>query len=406
MNGLWGFVLDDPGAKAAVSDLGRMTVAQEPVSDAIVLGPVALASSGGAHRLAATARRTDSGATLGIAIYGSIFNAEEWAGPGAAADLLAAAVLERFVREGHEAWNGLRGDFAIAIWDGRDESLHLACDPFRIQPLFYYLDAQKLVFGSRMRMVTNHPRPMRLEIDPDSLVDVLTGSVIPTPHTVYREVKKLPPGTALVYRSGTITLRPYWSMRFEPDDKNGVRSLARILRERLADAVSCRLQTDHDGNAFGAFLSGGIDSSTVSGLLTRIAGHPIQTFSIGFGEQRFNEIDYARIAAQAFGANHHEYFVQPSDVLTAIPVLLEAFDEPFANASAIPTYYCAKLARENGVDVLYAGDGGDELFAGNERYAFQRLLDYYHQVPAWIRDPVLVPALSVLARTNAAVFVQ
>jgi len=406
MNGLWGFVLADPGAKVPESDLGRMGGTEEPVSDPIVLGPAALASRDSGRRLAATARRIDAGATLGIAIYGSIFNAEEWAEPGAPAGSLAAAILDRFVREGQEAWNRLRGDFAIAIWDGRDDSLTLACDPFRIQPLFYYVDAQKLIFGSRIRMVTSHPRPMRLEIDPDSLIDVLTGSVIPTPHTVYREVKKLPPGTVLVYRSGTVTLRPYWSMRFEPDGKSGAKTLAKTLRERLADAVSCRLQADGNGNAFGAFLSGGIDSSTVTGLLTRISGHPIQTFSIGFGEARFNEMDYARIAARAFGAIHHEYFVQPSDVLIAIPVLLDAYDEPFANASAIPTYYCAKLAREHGVDVLYAGDGGDELFAGNERYAFQRLLDYYHQVPAWIRDPLLVPALSALARTNISVFVQ
>jgi len=406
MSGLWGFALADPGAKASQSEIGPMVGTQDPVPGAVVLGPAALASQGSAHRLAAAARRTDAGATLGIAIYGSIFNAEEWAELGVSAHTLTEAILERFVREGHETWNRLRGDFAIAIWDGRDGSLHLACDPFRVQPLFYYVDAQKLVFGSRMRMLTNHPRPMRLEIDPNSLVDVLTGSVIPTPHTIYRDVKKLPPGTVLTYRSGTITLRPYWNMRFQPDGKSGARSLAKTLRERLADAVACRLKVDADGGGFGAFLSGGVDSSTVTGLLTRISGHPIQTFSIGFGEPRFNEMDYARIAAQAFGANHHEYFVQPSDVLAAIPILLDAYDEPFANASAIPTYYCAKLAREHGVDVLYAGDGGDELFAGNERYALQRLLDYYHQVPAWVREPLLVPAISALARMNIPGFAQ
>lgn len=407
MSGLWGFVLADPGAKAPESELGPMAGTFDGPPSAITLGPAALATSrGSAHREAATARRTDAGATLGIAIYGSIFNRDEWAEPGASGEALAAAVLDRFVREGQEALNRLRGDFAIAIWDGRDGSLYLACDPFRIQPLFYYVDAQKLVFGSRIRMVTHHPRPMRLEIDPDSLVDVLTGSVIPTPYTVYREVKKLPPATVLIYRSGAVTLRPYWSMRFEPDGRSGARSLAKTLRERLSDAVACRLRTDTNGTGFGAFLSGGVDSTTVTGLLTQISARPVQTFSIGFGEPRFNEMEYARIAAKAFGATHHEYFVQPSDVQTAIPTLLDAYDEPFANASAIPTYYCAKLAREHGVDVLYAGDGGDELFAGNERYAFQRLLDYYHQVPAWIRDPVLVPALSALARTRISVFVQ
>jgi asparagine synthase (glutamine-hydrolysing) len=151
------------------------------------------------------------------------------------------------------------------------------------------------------------------------------------------------------------------------------------------------------GIRIGAFLSGGIDSSTVTGILTKLTKAPVKCFSIGFGEQRFNEMEYARIAARHFGAEHHEYYVTPEDTLKAIAIVLESFDEPFANASAIPTYYCAKLAKEHGVDVLYAGDGGDELFAGNERYSAQRLFDYYTRIPQGLRDWIIRPSVTALA---------
>jgi asparagine synthase (glutamine-hydrolysing) len=229
--------------------------------------------------------------------------------------------------------------------------------------------------------------------------------VIPTPGTIYRGVSKLPAGTELVYRSGNTTLRTYWDMTFVDAQRSGERALAGELRDRLEDAMRVRLAGDR-GAAFGAFLSGGIDSTTVLGLATKLSGGPVKSFSIGFGEPRFNEMEYARIAARAYGSEHHEHFVQAADVVRAIPVLLDAYDEPFGNASSIPTYYCAAFAREHGVDILYAGDGGDELFAGNERYSTQRLLDYYHKVPAWLREPVLRPAVEALAATNVSLFVK
>jgi asparagine synthase (glutamine-hydrolysing) len=165
----------------------------------------------------------------------------------------------------------------------------------------------------------------------------------------------------------------------------------------MIDAISVRLEQENSIARIGTFLSGGVDSSTVTGVLTQLAKRSMKSFSIGFQEQRFNEINYARIAARAFGAEHYEYFVSPQDTYDVIPVLLEAFDEPFANASAIPTYYCAKIAREHGVDVLYAGDGGDELFAGNERYATQRLLEYYHMVPKCFIELFVKPLVFTLA---------
>jgi asparagine synthase (glutamine-hydrolysing) len=141
----------------------------------------------------------------------------------------------------------------------------------------------------------------------------------------------------------------------------------------------------------GAYLSGGVDSSTVTGVLTEVLGKPVDTFSIGFGVENFNEINYARLASNAFRSRHHEYFVTPEDTFRAIPLLAGMFDEPYANASAIPAYYCAKMAKENSIDILYAGDGGDELFAGNERYSFMRLFEYYSGLPPWLREAVVKP---------------
>jgi len=131
--------------------------------------------------------------------------------------------------------------------------------------------------------------------------------------------------------------------------------------------------------------------------LGQLLGRPVKTFSIGFDDVQFNEMNYARFAAKTFAAEHHEYFVTPGDTYDTLPLITEIFDEPFANASSIPAYFCAKLAKENAVDVLCAGDGGDELFAGNERYATQRLFDYYRKIPSWIREPVLKPAVFKLA---------
>jgi asparagine synthase (glutamine-hydrolysing) len=169
--------------------------------------------------------------------------------------------------------------------------------------------------------------------------------------------------------------------------------LAAATREALAAAVSDRLRMD-GSRRFGAFLSGGVDSSTVTGLLTRAHGGPVATFSIGFGEELFDELRYARIAAAAFGSRQTEYRVTPRDVAEAVDHVALAFDEPFANASAVPTYYCARLAKEHGIEVLYAGDGGDELYAGNERYAQSRVFERYDRVPALLRKPVLTPAIT------------
>ena len=331
-----------------------------------------------------------------LAFHGSLYNpgafltGEEDTNP-------LLPLLRLYLKEGIAFVRRLRGEFALAIWDGREERLHLVTDRFRVHPLLYYQDRDKLVFASHMKGLLACPLPLQTTIHVEAIVDTVASSVIPTPKTIFREVKKLPPGYVLTYQQGEIKLESYWDISFMQSSRSGEAELSRQLRANFDEAVSVRLAGEADVDRIGTFLSGGVDSSTVTGVLTQLSGHPLKSFSIGFDEQRFNEIDYARIAAQAFGTEHHEYFVTPRDVYEALPVLLEAFDEPFANASAIPTYFCSKVAREHGVEVLYAGDGGDELFAGNERYAMQRLFDYYHQIPAWLREPLIQPLAFSLA---------
>lgn len=332
-----------------------------------------------------------------LAFYGNLYNLPELLPVERQNSDLFIGILHLYLQNGMSFLKRLRGEFALALWDGRKKALYLATDRFRVYPLFYYQDHEKLVFASRMKAILSCPLYVRQTINPEAIVDVVASSTVPTPKTIFREIKKLPPGYVLSYRQGEIKLTPYWEIDFLHSNGVAEAELKRKLRACFTEAVSIRLGQDSNPDRIGTFLSGGVDSSTVTRVLMQLTKCPIKSFSIGFAEQRFNEINYARIAARAFGAEHYEYFVTPQDTYNAIPVLLEAFDEPFANASAVPTYFCAKMAREHGVDILYAGDGGDELFAGNERYAAQRLFEYYERVPSWPREYLIKPFVFALA---------
>jgi asparagine synthase (glutamine-hydrolysing) len=374
-----------------------LTIAGQGDGFTVSLGSAGIGVQKSTRRLAGIAEVCIAKRPVVLAFYGSLYNLQELVALAEPASNALRGLVRLYVEDGMAFLERLRGEFTLALWDGREEVLHLATDRFRILPLFYCLEVDKLVFASRMRAILACPFPIKRTINPEAIVDVLAASVIPTPKTIFREVKKLPPGHLLTYRRGEVKLAPYWEINFLEADGAAEAELARKLRAHLAEAVSIRLAEDGMSSRIGTFLSGGVDSSTVTGVLAQLTERPLKSFSIGFDEQRFNELHYARIAARAFGAEHYEYLVTPRDTYTAIPVLLEAFDEPFANASAIPTYFCAKLAREHEVDVLYAGDGGDELFAGNERYATQRLFDCYHKLPVWLREPLIKPLVFGLA---------
>jgi len=333
-----------------------------------------------------------------VSVHGRIYDEQELFSAGPGRQNLFENLLRLYAKEGTDFLLRLRGEYSLALWDGIEQALYLATDRFRVQPLFYYHDAEKFIFASQIRAILAYPSALDRSLDFSSVVDIVGSSIIPTPKTIYQKVKKLPPGYLLRYRKGEIHFQPYWDVDFRQSAAVNEQDLGRELKSRFRDAILAPLKFDKDSGQIGTFLSGGVDSSTLTGVLTQMGQRPIKSFSIGFAEERFNEINYARIAARAFGVEHHEYFVTPLDTFNAISSLTETFDEPFANASAIPTYYCAKLAKEHGVSVLYAGDGGDELFAGNERYADQRLFDYYQIIPGWLRNACLEPIIFGLTK--------
>jgi asparagine synthase (glutamine-hydrolysing) len=197
----------------------------------------------------------------------------------------------------------------------------------------------------------------------------------------------------LTCRGGKIKSERYWEISFLKPSTDKEPVLARKLKNHFTDAVASCLDFDGNTDKIGTFLSGGIDSSTLTGIIGQLDRRPVKTFSMGFYEKGFNETYYAKIAANKFQSEYHEYFVSPRDTYDALPVLIDSFDEPYGNASAVPTYFCAKMAKASNVDILYGGDGGDELFAGNERYAQQKIFEYYNLIPNWFAESVLKPAV-------------
>jgi asparagine synthase (glutamine-hydrolysing) len=263
----------------------------------------------------------------------------------------------------------LRGMFAIALWDGRERQLVLARDRFGIKPLYYRLARDSLSFGSELKALLRQPGFSR-EIDPDALEAYLAFSFVPAPLTIFREARKLPPGSLLVWEedrgSSGVRVQQYADPRPVPADQ--VRSedeatLAEELRERLRDSVRAHLIADVP---VGVLLSGGLDSSALAALAAMESSERVSTFTIGFEERHFDERGPARLIAERYDTDHHELVLRP-DAAELLPELATAFDEPFADSSAIPTYLVSKLAREH-VKVALSGEGGDEFFGGYNYY--------------------------------------
>ncbi len=227
------------------------------------------------------------------------------------------------------------------------------------------------------------------QLDAQALFEYLHFHCIPAPRTVFRGVYRVPAGHALVPAGAQTHVRAVQQSNPEPMGQPSFDSLRREFIGLLEQAVGRAL----DGTKPACFLSGGTDSSTIAGFIGRVSGQAAATFSIGFEAEGYDEMAYARIAAKAFGTEHHEYYVTPADLVAAIPKVAASFDQPFGNSSAVPAYYCALKAREAGVTRLLAGDGGDELFGGNTRYAKQKVFAAYEQVPSILRKALLEPLL-------------
>ncbi|WP_280154023.1 asparagine synthase-related protein [Piscinibacter sp. XHJ-5] len=301
------------------------------------------------------------------------------------------ALVRRLRESGKDALAALGGDFALAAWDGQRQRGLLAVDRLGIHQLMVARPAASLVFGSTLDLLFGHEGVPR-QLSPQGIFDYLYYHVTPGPDTIYAGLQRLAPGHCIEFGpQGAGPAAPYWTMRFTEERGRSVDELKQEFVGLLRDAVR---EASSGVDAFGAFLSGGTDSSTVSGTLGQVSGRPARTFSIGFDVPGYDETEYARIAARHFGTEHHEYYVTPNDVVESLPRIAASYDQPFGNASAVPTYHCARVAREHGVTRLLAGDGGDELFGGNERYAKQHLLGLYQRVPAPLRRFVVEPLLA------------
>ncbi|RTZ73769.1 MAG: asparagine synthase (glutamine-hydrolyzing) [Gammaproteobacteria bacterium] len=304
----------------------------------------------------------------------------------------AAALLEGFHRYGRGVLERLQGDFALAVGDKSRGSLLLAVDRLGIRPLAWTLAGETLVFGSQLSSLIAHPA-VEAELDPQGIFNYLYFHMVPSPGTLFRDLYKLEPGQCLEFENGRVSTSFYWQLQFTEGAGNE-KHLSQQLHQELEQVVKSCLAPPAET---GTFLSGGLDSSTVTGVLQALREEPVDAFAIGFDAVGFDEMEYARATAEHFGARLHEYYVTPQDVLNAIPLASQAYDEPFGNASAIPAYFCARLARDHGKEMLLAGDGGDEIFAGNARYAKQKLFDYYRHVPVLLKTAFIEPLANHLS---------
>jgi asparagine synthase (glutamine-hydrolysing) len=280
----------------------------------------------------------------------------------------------------------VEGDFAVGITIAGDRTV-LAVDRFAIRTLCYRRIGNTLHFAERAdTLAAIEPRA---GIDPQAIFDFLYFRVIPSPRTIFQGVYRLPPAHCALFERAHLTVAPYWIPRFVEPARPDFLALAGEFRQTVRDAVAAQL----DGSKPACFLSGGTDSSTVAGMIGEVAGRPAATYSIGFEADGYDEMQYARIAARRFGTEHHEYYLSPEDLIQSIPAVAAHYDQPFGYSSALPAFHCARMARQDGVTRLLGGDGGDELFGGNSRYAKQRIFDWYSGVPGAVRSGLLEPVL-------------
>lgn len=282
-------------------------------------------------------------------------------------------IVHLYEELGEDCVKKLRGMFAFAIWDTTKKTLFCARDRFGIKPFFYYLDDKELLFGSEIKNILSQiPVP---DLNLSVLDHYMAFGYTPTEKTIYEGIMKLPPGHSLTFREGgALQIKRYWDISFEPDYSVSENEWEERIVAKLKESVRLRLISDVP---LGAFLSGGIDSSSVVALMSEIMDQPVKTFSIGFAEEEFNELPQARLVAEKYQTDHHEHIVEPESI-DILPLLVNSYDEPFADSSAIPTYFVSKFAREH-VTVALSGDGGDELFAGYDHYKKLLSVQQFHR---------------------------
>ena len=296
-------------------------------------------------------------------------------------------IIHLYDEYGADCVKHMRGMFAFAIWDARRQRLFLSRDRTGQKPLFYTLTDNSILFASEIKALLPDPSVKR-ELNVTAMYHYLTYGYTPSPDTMFRNIYKLPPAHTLIYQHGAVRKERYWDLHYEPKIKTSKQELKSTLQDLLQEAVKIRMMSDVP---LGAFLSGGIDSSLIVAFMAQHSQQAVKTFSIGFKEERFNELPYARMIAERFHTEHHE-FIMEANAVEVLPKLVWHFDEPFGDSSAIPSYYLAQMTSQS-VKVALNGDGGDESFAGYLRYMGYCLVRYYRTLPHAIRKKLLAPLI-------------
>jgi asparagine synthase (glutamine-hydrolysing) len=297
-------------------------------------------------------------------------------------------LVHLYEEEGDRLVEHLRGMFAFALWDRRRRRLLLARDRLGIKPLYIYRDSKKLLFGSELKAILAHPGVDRV-VDCEALEDYLALAMVPGRRSIFQRIEKLPPAHVLTVTADDLHSEPrrYWRLRLEPDPKPTIEEWQDALRAKLAESVKLHLIADVP---VGAFLSGGLDSSVVVALAAGATSGVLRTFSIGFREESFSELPFAREVAHRFGTEHTEEILT-ADAISLLDSLTHYYDEPFADSSAVPTFLVSRLAAR-GVKVVLSGDGGDEAFGGYSRYAHDlKEASLRRRLPSWLRRLILAP---------------
>jgi asparagine synthase (glutamine-hydrolysing) len=304
----------------------------------------------------------------------------------------AEAMGRIYLKEGMKLLDRLRGSFSIAIWDVSEKSLVLAVDPFRIKSLCFALNSESIIFAPSPSAIFSS-RYVEKRVDTQAIASYINFHVVLAPQCAFLNVTKIMAGHYVSWKKGVVQTTRYWDLQYTEEAKDSEDALANQLYSRMVETVE-KNSNDVAMEELGCFLSGGTDSSSVAGLLARSGRRPVQTFSIGFGEDKFNELEYAHIAQKHFGTQHRDSILSAEQALNMIPDIVAAFDEPFGNASAIPTYHCCQVAKSSGVKVMLAGDGGDELFGGNSRYATDKIFQLYEVIPGVMRRGFVEPLVN------------
>lgn len=309
----------------------------------------------------------------------------------------AHALIEGYKRYNSAVLKEMQGAWSIALVSPKRKLALVAVDRMGVYPMCY---GQRIgsdgnnafVFST----VTDGMRAFpgfNATVSPQAIYNYLYFFVVPAPTTIFDEISKLEAAQFVHFKNGNLVTGYHWEMPYTTEKKGNIEDWSGRLREQM-DKSLCSVIEGVNPASLGAFLSGGLDSSTVSGLMMKHNGQG-KTFTIGFDDPKYDEREFARIAAKHFKTDHNEYIVVPDDATSIQEKIAEIYDEPYGNTSAVPTYYCAKMAKEQGVDLLLAGDGGDELFAGNERYLSMQTVEKYGLIPKFLRKGVMEPIFSI-----------